>query len=78
MAASGRRTDGGMTEQVQRLSRTGWGRLLIAAIGSLIGIALATLIGLLLGRMAPLPDRVMVGLGLGGMLAVLLARARRP
>lgn len=52
--------------------------MLIAAIGSLIGIALATLIGLLLGRMAPLPDRVMVGLGLGGMLAVLLARVRRP
>ncbi len=65
-----------MIEWLHNLARTSWGRLLIAILGTLLGLALTTLPGLLLGRMPSLPDRMLVSLCLGGMLAVLLARAR--
>ncbi|MGI9252281.1 MAG: hypothetical protein ACR2J8_00925 [Thermomicrobiales bacterium] len=66
-----------MAERIERLAKSPWGRLLVALVVALTGLALMTLLGLALGRMAPLPDRVMVGLGAGAMTAALLPRLGR-
>jgi hypothetical protein len=63
-----------MAKALTRLAGSPWGRLMLAALLTLAGIGVTSLIGLVLGRMAPLPDRVLAGMATAAILVFLLPR----